>query len=100
MVWKALLHSLVPHHTRAERTVVVRNLRAQLVADLRALRRRFQMIFQDPFASLDPRWRVGDIIAEPLRTFGLATGAGAAHEVDRLLDTVGLSARDAEKFPH
>jgi oligopeptide/dipeptide ABC transporter ATP-binding protein len=69
-------------------------------ADLRALRRRFQMIFQDPFASLNPRWRVGDIIAEPLRTFGLATGEEAAREVGRLLDTVGLSARDAEKFPH
>ncbi|MBS0126791.1 ABC transporter ATP-binding protein [Thetidibacter halocola] len=69
-------------------------------SDLRALRRRFQMIFQDPFASLNPRWRVGDIIAEPMRTFGLATGAEAATEVARLLETVGLSARDAEKFPH
>jgi oligopeptide/dipeptide ABC transporter ATP-binding protein len=69
-------------------------------ADLRSLRRRFQMIFQDPFASLNPRWRVGDIIAEPMRTFGLASGADAAKEVGRLLDTVGLSARDVEKFPH
>ena len=69
-------------------------------AGLRALRRRFQMIFQDPYASLNPRWRVGDIIAEPLRTFDLATGDEAAREVGRLLDTVGLSARDAEKFPH
>ena len=69
-------------------------------ADLRALRRRFQMIFQDPFASLNPRWRVGDIIAEPMRTFGLASGADAAREAGRLLDFVGLSARDVEKFPH
>ena len=46
-------------------------------SELRALRRRFQMIFQDPFASLNPRWRVGDIVAEPLRTFGLASGAAA-----------------------
>jgi ABC-type microcin C transport system duplicated ATPase subunit YejF len=68
-------------------------------ADLRALRRRFQMIFQDPFASLNPRWRVGDIIAEPLRTFGLATGEEAAREVGRLLDTVGLSARRCRKVP-
>lgn len=68
--------------------------------DLRALRRRFQMIFQDPFASLNPRWRVGDIIAEPMRTFGVATGPEALAEVGRLLETVGLSARDAEKYPH
>ena len=69
-------------------------------AELRGLRRRFQMIFQDPFASLNPRWRVGDIIAEPMRTFGLATGPDAAVEVGRLLETVGLSTKDAEKFPH
>jgi peptide/nickel transport system ATP-binding protein len=69
-------------------------------ADLRQLRRRFQMIFQDPFASLNPRWRVGDIIAEPMRTFGLASGDEAGREVGRLLDIVGLSAKDAEKFPH
>ncbi|ADZ70867.1 ABC transporter ATP-binding protein [Polymorphum gilvum] len=69
-------------------------------AAMRALRRRFQMIFQDPFASLNPRWRVGDIIAEPIRTFGLASGAEVTKRVGDLLDTVGLSARDAEKFPH
>ena len=69
-------------------------------AQLRALRRRFQIIFQDPFASLNPRWRVGDIIAEPIRTFGLMQGAAVNAEVIRLLDTVGLSAADAEKFPH
>ncbi|NBN65054.1 ATP-binding cassette domain-containing protein [Microvirga tunisiensis] len=69
-------------------------------ADMRAIRRRFQMIFQDPFASLNPRWRVGDIIAEPIHTFGLASGADAANQVGKLLDTVGLSAKDAEKYPH
>ncbi|MCL4675440.1 MAG: ATP-binding cassette domain-containing protein, partial [Pararhodobacter sp.] len=69
-------------------------------AALRGLRRRFQMIFQDPFASLNPRWRVGDIVAEPLRTFGLARGAELTREMERLLETVGLSPRDAEKFPH
>jgi peptide/nickel transport system ATP-binding protein len=69
-------------------------------AEMRALRRRFQMIFQDPFASLNPRWRVGDIIAEPIRTFGLVRGPAVASEVGRLLETVGLSAKDAEKFPH
>jgi peptide/nickel transport system ATP-binding protein len=67
---------------------------------MRALRRRFQMIFQDPFASLNPRWRVGDIIAEPILTFGIASGAEVRREVGRLLETVGLSATDAGKFPH
>jgi oligopeptide/dipeptide ABC transporter ATP-binding protein len=66
----------------------------------RALRRRFQMIFQDPFASLNPRWRVGDIIAEPIRTFGLMSGTDARAEVARLLQVVGLSAADAGKYPH
>ncbi len=69
-------------------------------AAMRKLRRRFQMIFQDPFASLNPRWHVGDIIAEPIRTFGLARGAEVRREVARLLDVVGLGARDAGKFPH
>lgn len=69
-------------------------------AQMRRLRRRFQMIFQDPFASLNPRWKVGRIIAEPMRTFGTARGADVGREVGRLLDLVGLSAADATKFPH
>ena len=67
---------------------------------IRAVRRRMQMIFQDPFASLNPRWRVGDIIAEPIRTFGLMSGNDVTKEVARLLEVVGLSATDAGKFPH
>jgi peptide/nickel transport system ATP-binding protein len=78
----------------------VQDLASLPAAQLRALRRRFQIIFQDPFASLNPRWRVGDIIAEPIRTFGLMQGGAVNAEVIRLLDTVGLSAADAEKFPH
>ncbi|MCV2876770.1 ATP-binding cassette domain-containing protein [Rhodobacteraceae bacterium XHP0102] len=66
----------------------------------RATRRRFQMIFQDPFASLNPRWRVGDIIAEPIRTFALMPKTEVAGEVARLLEVVGLAPRDAEKYPH
>lgn len=65
------------------------------------LRRRIQMIFQDPFASLNPRWRVGDVIAEPIHAFGLATSAEEVRKtVAELLEKVGLSASDAVKFPH
>jgi len=64
-------------------------------------RRRMQMIFQDPYASLNPRWRVRDIIAEPIRAFGLITDAAAQRDkVGQLLTQVGLSPLDGEKFPH
>lgn len=61
-----------------------------------AVRRDIQMIFQDPFASLNPRWRVRDIIVEPVA----ARGGNTDGMAERLLEAVGLSARDAGKFPH
>ncbi|NBB87869.1 MAG: ATP-binding cassette domain-containing protein, partial [Bacteroidetes bacterium] len=65
------------------------------------LRRRFQMIFQDPYASLNPRWRVHDIVAEPIRAHGLMSDARAVtRRVGELLELVKLSARDGEKYPH
>ena len=70
-------------------------------AQLRTLRRRMQMIFQDPFASLNPRWKVLDIVAEPIREHGLVTDADEQRaKVGELLGSVGLAAADAEKFPH
>jgi peptide/nickel transport system ATP-binding protein len=67
----------------------------------RALRRRMQMIFQDPYASLNPRWKVQDIIGEPLREHGLITDpAQLRTRVGELLQSVGLSPADCEKFPH
>ena len=67
----------------------------------RNLRRRMQMIFQDPYASLNPRWRVKDIVAEPLREHGLAKGkAEVSDEVEALLRAVGLAAADAGRYPH
>jgi peptide/nickel transport system ATP-binding protein len=70
-------------------------------ADLRTLRRRMQMIFQDPYASLNPRWKVLDIVGEPLREHGLVPGADALRaRVTELLLQVGLAAADCEKFPH
>ena len=62
-------------------------------------RRRIQMIFQDPFASLNPRWKVADIVAEPLRAFGLHRGRVDAR-VRELLETVGLAASDGARYPH
>ena len=74
---------------------------AQNAAGVRALRRRMQMIFQDPYASLNPRWKVLDIVSEPLREHGLVPGAEALRaKVGELLLQVGLAAADCEKFPH
>jgi peptide/nickel transport system ATP-binding protein len=66
----------------------------------RALRRRMQMIFQDPYASLNPRWRVQDIVAEPLLEQGLILAAQATGRVAALLASVGLRGVDVRKFPH
>jgi peptide/nickel transport system ATP-binding protein len=69
--------------------------------ELRTLRRRMQMIFQDPYASLNPRWKVLDIVGEPLREHGLAPDADTLRsKVGALLLQVGLAAADCEKFPH
>jgi len=66
-----------------------------------ALRRRMQMIFQDPYASLNPRWRVMDIVAEPIRVLGLASSAAEIEQrVAELLVQVGLAREDREKYPH
>ena len=65
------------------------------------LRRRMSMIFQDPYASLNPRWRVTKIISEPIRAFGILTDKQAVlQRTASLLRKVGLSAEDGDKFPH
>ena len=74
-----------------------RDLNALPAAELRAARRDFQMVFQDPYGSLDPRQRVGRIVAEPLALDGLAQRETAVAEA---LDAVGLRASDAHKYPH
>jgi peptide/nickel transport system ATP-binding protein len=66
-----------------------------------ALRRRMQMIFQDPYASLNPRWRVRDIVAEPIRVLGLASSESeVSARIAELLRQVGLVTEDGEKYPH
>jgi oligopeptide/dipeptide ABC transporter ATP-binding protein len=66
---------------------------------LRKRRRKFQMVFQDPYSSLDPRQTVGDILAEPLRVHGLATN-DRRHRVAELLTLVGLDPAFVERYPH
>ena len=67
---------------------------------LREQRRHIQIIFQDPYASLNPRMTVGQIVGEPLETFGLARGKVAEQRVQELLETVGLSKRFIKRYPH
>jgi len=67
---------------------------------LREQRRHLQIIFQDPYASLNPRMTVGQIVGEPLETFHLARGREAEQRVQELLETVGLSKRFIKRYPH
>ena len=67
---------------------------------LREHRRHLQIIFQDPYASLNPRMTVGQIVGEPLETFRLARGREAEKRVQELLETVGLSKRFVKRYPH
>jgi len=67
---------------------------------LKALRRNLQFVFQDPFASLNPRMRVGDCIKEPLLIQGLAQGPEADRKVGELMERVGLDAAMAQRWPH
>jgi peptide/nickel transport system ATP-binding protein len=69
-------------------------------SDLRELRRRMQIIFQDPYASLNPRHSIGRMLAEPLRVHGLATGRQGRARVRELLQIVGLPQDAATRYPH
>jgi oligopeptide transport system ATP-binding protein len=68
--------------------------------DLRRVRRRMQIIFQDPYGSLDPRMTVGSIIGEPLDTHHLAEGAAKRARIEELLQLVGLDPRYVNRYPH
>jgi len=69
-------------------------------AAMREQRKHLQMIFQDPYASLNPRMNVGQIIGEPIRTFGLANGKDVDSMVGELMETVGLNRRFLKRYPH
>ncbi|NLL48091.1 MAG: dipeptide ABC transporter ATP-binding protein [Firmicutes bacterium] len=68
--------------------------------ELRELRKEMQIIFQDPYGSLNPRMTVGDIVGEPLHIHNIAKGAAKEERVREILETVGLSAFHARRFPH
>lgn len=67
---------------------------------LRQVRKNLQMVFQDPFASLNPRMRVGDIVGEGLLVHGLGNATDRLQKVHQMLERVGLHADDAKKYPH
>jgi oligopeptide/dipeptide ABC transporter ATP-binding protein len=69
-------------------------------ADLRRLRRHAQIVFQDPYSSLNPRMTVGDMLREVLQIHGLAKGAAASARIAELLSLVGLLAEHAVRYPH
>src|SRR5262245_12292655 len=77
-----------------------RDLVALSPHELWAARQRMQIVFQDPFGSLNPRMRVGHIIAEPLAIYGQATAAGRRQRTAELLDVVGLDSAFADRYPH
>jgi len=68
--------------------------------DMKRVRRSMQIVFQDPFASLNPRWSVREILAEPFRVHGEWAQAREANRIDQLLADVGMSASDGERRPH
>ncbi len=69
--------------------------------NMRPIRRNMQIVFQDPYSSLDPRMTVKEIIAEPLRVYGVYGGRGQGErKVHELLEKVGMNASDAARFPH
>jgi len=69
-------------------------------SEMRSLRRQMQIVFQDPFASLDPRMTVGEIVGEGLRIHGIGDAAARARRVGTVLEQVGLSPEHAHRYPH
>ena len=94
-----LLLRLLPA-TKGEILFENHNVLAMNRSEIRRLRRSMQIIFQDPFASLNPRMTIGEIVAEPLRIHGLASGKAIEERVHELLSLVGLQPYHANRYPH
>jgi len=77
-----------------------KNLLQMRKTELRRMRSRMQLIFQDPYSSLNPRMTVGNIVGEALKVHGIATGADLDHRLSQLLDRVGLSPSYRSRYPH
>ena len=100
---KSTLGRLVLNLTRPTQGEVYfegKNIYALPSNKMRQLRREMQIVFQDPYASLSPRFTIEDIIAEPLRTHGVPRGSVRKNIVQNLLDVVGLSPTYARRYPH
>lgn len=95
---RCVLHLLEP--TAGTVRFEGRDLSEVPTAELRSLRRRMQVIFQDPYSSLDPRMSTADIVGEGLEIHGMATGDEKLERVAVLLEQVGLSRDDLRKYPH
>ena len=94
-----LLLRLLPA-TKGEIIFENRDVLAMNRNEIRRLRRSIQIIFQDPFASLNPRMSIGEIIAEPVRIHGIASGKAVEERVQELLSLVGLQPYHANRYPH
>ncbi len=94
-----LLLRLLPV-TKGEIDFEDRNILTMNRGDIRRLRRSVQIIFQDPFASLNPRMSIGEIVGEPIRIHGLAKGKDVDDRVRELLGLVGLQPYHANRYPH
>jgi oligopeptide/dipeptide ABC transporter ATP-binding protein len=97
-VGRAILRLIEP--TAGTIRVAGQDITALSNSEMRPFRRELQIIFQDPFSSLNPRMTAGDIVGEPLRTHGLARGKAARERVAQLFDRVGLSRAQMNNYPH
>ncbi len=97
-VGRSILRLLEP--TRGTITLDGQDISHAPARSLRPLRRHMQAVFQDPFASLNPRRTVGQSVAEPIENFGLASGGRLRTEVEQLFERVGLRSDQVDRYPH
>ncbi len=97
-VGKSILRLIEP--TAGKILLDQRDISAMNDKELRAERKNMQIIFQDPYSSMDPKMRISDIIAEPIREHKLAQGTGLRSMVEDLLKKVGIDSREMSKYPH